>query len=115
MQELETQTGERLREPESKGTLLRDAVQAYLTELELKVPSRNREHCLQIPALVFENGETYNCPQRTSCALWVKCSEDLTLADQDMHWVLAPGTLDITIGYGYPSADVALKGALEVK
>jgi len=98
LRELETQTGERLREPESKGTLLRDAVQAYLTELELKVPSRNREHCLQIPALVFENGETYNYPQHTSCVLWVKCSEDLMLADQDVHWVVAPGTLNIMTG-----------------
>ena len=70
---------------------------------------------LHMPALVFEDGETYNCTQRTSCALWVKCSADLTLAGQDMHWVVAPGTPDITIGYGYPSADVALKGALEVK
>jgi len=30
-----------------------------------------------------------------------------------MHWVLAPGTLDIMIGR--PSADVSLKGALEIK
>jgi integrase len=38
------QTGEKLPEPESKGTLLRDALDAYLSELELKVASRNRKH-----------------------------------------------------------------------
>jgi len=68
---------------------------------------------LHMPALVFEDGETYNCPQPTICALCVKCSEDLTFAGQDMHWVVAPGTLDIMIGR--PSADVSLKGALEIK
>jgi beta-glucosidase len=40
-------------------------------------------------------------------------SEDLMLLDQDMHWVVAPGTFDIMMGKS--SADIALKGALEVK
>ncbi len=39
--------------------------------------------------------------------------EDLQLLDRDNHWVVAPGTFDIMIGKS--SADIALKGALEVK
>lgn len=39
--------------------------------------------------------------------------EDLQLLDRDMHWVVVPGTFDIMIGKS--SADIALKGALEVK
>jgi beta-glucosidase len=39
--------------------------------------------------------------------------QDLMLLDQDMHWVVVPGTFDIMIGKS--SADIALKGALEVK
>jgi beta-glucosidase-like glycosyl hydrolase len=38
--------------------------------------------------------------------------DDLMLLDQDMHWVVAPGTFEIMIGKS--SADVALKGTLEV-
>jgi beta-glucosidase len=38
--------------------------------------------------------------------------DDLMLLDQDMHWVVAPGTFDIMIGKS--SADVALTGTLEV-
>jgi beta-glucosidase len=40
-------------------------------------------------------------------------SEDLMLLDQDMRWVVVPGTFDIMIGKS--SADIALKGALAVK
>jgi beta-glucosidase len=40
-------------------------------------------------------------------------SEDLMLLDQDMHWAVVPGTFDIMIGKS--SADIALKGTLEVK
>ncbi|MGA8184847.1 MAG: glycoside hydrolase family 3 C-terminal domain-containing protein [Terriglobia bacterium] len=39
--------------------------------------------------------------------------EDLQLLDRDNHWVVVPGTFDIMIGKS--SADIALKGALEVK
>jgi beta-glucosidase-like glycosyl hydrolase len=39
--------------------------------------------------------------------------EDLQLLDRDMHWVVVPGTFDIMIGKS--SADILLKGALEVK
>jgi beta-glucosidase len=39
--------------------------------------------------------------------------EDLQLLDRDMHWVVVPGTFDIMIGKS--SADIALKGTLEVK
>ena len=39
--------------------------------------------------------------------------EDLQLLDRNMHWVVVPGTFDIMIGKS--SADIALKGALEVK
>ncbi|HXH50484.1 MAG TPA: glycoside hydrolase family 3 C-terminal domain-containing protein, partial [Terriglobia bacterium] len=39
--------------------------------------------------------------------------EDLQLLDRDMHWVVVPGTFDIMIGKS--SADIVLKGALEVK
>jgi len=38
--------------------------------------------------------------------------DDLMLLDQEMHWVVAPGTFDITIGKS--SADVALSGTLGV-
>jgi beta-glucosidase len=40
-------------------------------------------------------------------------SEDLMLLDQDMRWVVVPGTFDVMIGKS--SANIALKGALEVK
>jgi beta-glucosidase len=40
-------------------------------------------------------------------------SEDFQLLDRDLHWVVAPGTFDIMIGKS--SADIALKGTLEVK
>jgi len=39
--------------------------------------------------------------------------DDLQLLDQDMHWKVVPGTFDIMVGRS--SADIALKGALEVK
>ena len=39
--------------------------------------------------------------------------EDLQLLDRDNHWVVVPGTFDIMIGKS--SADIALKGTLEVK
>jgi beta-glucosidase-like glycosyl hydrolase len=39
--------------------------------------------------------------------------EDLQLLDRDMHWVVVPGTFDIMVGKS--SADIVLKGALEVK
>jgi beta-glucosidase-like glycosyl hydrolase len=39
--------------------------------------------------------------------------EDLQLLDRDKHWVVAPGTFDIMVGKS--SADIVLKGALEVK
>jgi beta-glucosidase-like glycosyl hydrolase len=39
--------------------------------------------------------------------------EDLQLLDRDMHWVVVPGTFDIMIGKS--SADIVLKGTLEVK
>jgi hypothetical protein len=35
------------------------------------------------------------------------------LLDQDMRWVVVPGTFDVMIGRS--SANIALKGALEVK
>ncbi|MGH9342467.1 MAG: glycoside hydrolase family 3 C-terminal domain-containing protein [Terriglobia bacterium] len=38
---------------------------------------------------------------------------DLQLLDRNMHWVIVPGTFDIMVGKS--SADIALKGALEVK
>jgi beta-glucosidase-like glycosyl hydrolase len=38
---------------------------------------------------------------------------DMQLLDRDNHWVVAPGTFDIMIGKS--SADIVLKGALEVK
>ena len=38
--------------------------------------------------------------------------DDLMLLDQDMHWVVAPGTFEIMIGKS--SADVALTGIVEV-
>jgi beta-glucosidase len=40
-------------------------------------------------------------------------SEDLTLLDRDMHWVVVPGTFDIMIGKS--SGDIAFKGTLEVR
>jgi beta-glucosidase len=39
-------------------------------------------------------------------------NEDFKLLGQDMHWVVVPGTFDIMIGKS--SADVALKGTVEV-
>ncbi len=39
--------------------------------------------------------------------------EDLQLLDRDKHWVVVPGTFDIMVGKS--SADIVLKGALEVK
>ncbi|HZT69927.1 MAG TPA: fibronectin type III-like domain-contianing protein, partial [Terriglobia bacterium] len=39
--------------------------------------------------------------------------EDLQLLDRNMHWVVVPGTFDIMIGKS--SADIVLKGSLEVK
>jgi beta-glucosidase len=39
--------------------------------------------------------------------------EDLQLLDRNMHWVVIPGTFDIMIGKS--SADIVLKGTLEVK
>jgi beta-glucosidase len=39
--------------------------------------------------------------------------EDLKLLDQDMRWKVVPGIFDIMVGES--SADIALKGALEVK
>lgn len=44
---------------------------------------------------------------------FAQTTEDSMLLDQDMYWVVAPGTLDIMIGKS--SAYVALKWALEVK
>ena len=38
--------------------------------------------------------------------------DDLMLLDQDLHWVVAPGTFEIMIGKS--SADVALTGTMEV-
>jgi len=42
-QQYERQTGEKLPEPEQKGELLRDAIGAYLGELELKVAGKSRQ------------------------------------------------------------------------
>ncbi len=39
--------------------------------------------------------------------------KDLQLLDRNMHWVVVPGTFDIMIGKS--SADIVLRGALEVK
>ena len=39
--------------------------------------------------------------------------EDFQLLDRNMHWVVVPGTFDIMVGKS--SADIVLKGALEVK
>ena len=39
--------------------------------------------------------------------------EDLQLLDQNMRWVVAPGTFEIMIGTS--SADIPLKGTLAVK
>jgi beta-glucosidase len=39
--------------------------------------------------------------------------KDLQLLDENMHWTVVPGTFDIMIGKS--SADIALKGTLEVK
>jgi beta-glucosidase len=39
--------------------------------------------------------------------------EDLQLLDEDMHWVVVPGTFEVMIGKS--SADIALKDTLEVK
>ena len=39
--------------------------------------------------------------------------EDIQLLDRNQHWVVVPGTFDIMIGKS--SADIALKGTLEVK
>jgi beta-glucosidase len=39
--------------------------------------------------------------------------EDLQLLDRNMHWVVVPGTFDIMVGKS--SADIVLKGSLEVK
>jgi beta-glucosidase len=52
-------------------------------------------------------------PGEKKTATFTLTSEDLMLLDQDMHWVVAPGTFDMMIGKS--SADIALKGALEVK
>jgi beta-glucosidase len=38
--------------------------------------------------------------------------EDLQLLDRNMHWIVVPGTFDISIGKS--SEDIALKGTLEV-
>ena len=38
---------------------------------------------------------------------------DLQLLDRNMHWVVVPGTFDIMVGKS--SADIVLKGALQVK
>ena len=39
--------------------------------------------------------------------------EDLMLLDRSMHWTVVPGTFEIMVGKS--SADIALKGALEVR
>jgi beta-glucosidase len=39
--------------------------------------------------------------------------EDLQLLDEDMHWVVVPGTFEVMIGKS--SADIALRDTLEVK
>jgi len=52
-------------------------------------------------------------PGEKKTATFKLTPEDLMLLDQDMHWVAAPGTFDIMVGKS--SADIALKGALEVK
>jgi beta-glucosidase len=39
--------------------------------------------------------------------------EDLKLLDRDMQWIVAPGVFDVMIGKS--SAEVAIKGRLEVK
>ena len=39
--------------------------------------------------------------------------EDLQLLNQDMHWVVVPGTFDMMIGRS--SDDIAVKGTLEVR
>ena len=52
-------------------------------------------------------------PGEKKAVTFTLTSEDLMLLDQDMHWVVAPGTFGIMIGKS--SADIALKGAVEVK
>jgi beta-glucosidase len=39
--------------------------------------------------------------------------EDLQLLDRNLHWVVVPGTFDVMIGKS--SADIALRGTLEVQ
>ena len=40
-------------------------------------------------------------------------AEDLQLLNQDMHWVVVPGTFDVMIGRS--SDDIAVKGTVEVR
>jgi beta-glucosidase len=51
-------------------------------------------------------------PGEKKTVTFTRSRDDLMLLDQDMHWVVAPGTFEIMIGKS--SADVALKGTLEV-
>jgi beta-glucosidase len=39
--------------------------------------------------------------------------DDLKLLDQDMHWIVVPGTFDVMVGSS--SADIAVKGIFQVK
>ncbi|TAM80948.1 MAG: beta-glucosidase [Acidobacteria bacterium] len=52
-------------------------------------------------------------PGQTKTVTFTLGPEDLQLLDRDMHWVVVPGTFDIMVGKS--SADIALKGTLEVK
>ena len=52
-------------------------------------------------------------PGQKKTVIFTLGPEDLQLLDRNMHWVVVPGTFDIMIGKS--SADIALKGTLEVK
>ena len=52
-------------------------------------------------------------PGETKTVTMKLTPEDLMLLDRDMHWTVVPGTFDLMIGKS--SADIVLKGSLEVK
>lgn len=52
-------------------------------------------------------------PGETKTVTLTLTPKDLMLLDRNMHWVVVPGTFDIMLGKS--SADILLKGALEVE
>jgi len=51
-------------------------------------------------------------PGETKTVRFTLSQEDLQLLNQDMHWVVMPGTFDVMVGKS--SADIAVQGTLDV-